>query len=346
MQSLKPKTPPKKYRTRRRAGPVTEIPETYAIITEPDYQNAIGLHQSGKAYLQSLSVVPEIKDGELRIRGFPASTAKIRDYYTEEFPKTIDLPLLRFFYSIILNSVQHDLTIGNILQKEYTLYVPELIKIAGRKATDESSHYTNNRDDAKAYIDFIMSLHSIVGYIDGNVLPILLFTGQDKEKNTISFISPYINRVIEKISKSSILTDKKGKPRTNASGKPITKATYSYLIKPTIIRERNKKAVEIVHIVITTIEQAGNNVPHLSAKTIVERNTLLKQSLNNSSTQDKNKLLKRAFSKAWELLRTQTKLLETYKDIRLPALTDVPTVSTLAGMVYEFKHSGKIKPKK
>ena len=101
---------------------------------------------------------------------------------------------------------------------------------------------------------------------------------------------------------------------------------------------------------MTTIEQAGNHVPHISARTIVERNQLLKQSIDNTaSASNKNKYLERAFSRAWQLLRTHTDILERYKNIQLPDPKDkdfklkyIPTMSTL-DMVFEFPHEGKIK---
>lgn len=49
---------------------------------------------------------------------------------------------------------------------------------------------------------------------------------------------------------------------------------------------------------------------------------------------------KRAFSKAWQLLETKTKLKTTYKNIQFP--TAIPTMSTL-DMLFEFPHEGKIR---
>ena len=90
---------------------------------------------------------------------------------------------------------------------------------------------------------------------------------------------------------------------------------------------------------------------------------MLKQSLENTSdTSNQNKILKRAFSKAWELLVTQTDLSVKYKNIQLPIIPNssikdpkekkrlerefrtkwIPTMSNL-DMVFEFPHEGKIK---
>ena len=333
-------TPKKEYRTKAKAGDVVDMPTNYAIITQPSYQNAMGLFQAGNAYMQPLASSDglEYKKGKLYFKGLPASEAELKEYYTDEVPDTIDLPLLRVFYSIILNTFLNNLKEEKQQSPTLNVYLPDLFSFVGRN--------TVSRNDVTSLIDNIISYHTLMGIIDGDILPVLVYLGEDQKKNTISFSSPYMNRVIEKIYNVSIRTDKNGKPKLKKNGEPQTLPVYSYLIKPTIKSERNLKAVEIVHIITTLIEQAGDNEPHISAKTIVERNMQLRYSLQNASPADKNKMLKRAFTKAWELLRTQTDLEKTYKDIELPDPKDpknIPTASQLDKMVFTFKHNGKHK---
>ena len=38
------------------------------------------------------------------------------------------------------------------------------------------------------------------------------------------------------------------------------------MIKSSIGKERNKKAVEIVFVIVSLIEQSGNHCPHIKAK--------------------------------------------------------------------------------
>ena len=328
----------KNYRTRKKAGNVATIPDAYAIITQKDYQNAVGLFPQGNAFLQPISDGCGLNytNGKLYIKGLPASHAELKNYYTDQVPKNIDLPLLRLFYNIILANCQDALRAGNCLNEIYTVYIPDFIRSAGRISIGEED--SKQRDYAKAIMASIMSFHSIIGIVDGDCLPILLYTGQNRKKNTISFMSPYMNRVIENVFAASICKEKDGR-----NWIPETKAAYSYLINQGILMERNKKAVEIVHIIVTLIEQAGNSEPHISAKTIVERNIMLRESIKKSDRMDKNKMLKRAFSKAWELLKTQTKLQATYCGIELPDPKNVPTMSTLESTVYTFRHAGKNK---
>ena len=74
------------------------------------------------------------------------------------------------------------------------------------------------------------------------------------------------------------------------------------------------------------------------------------QSIENAnSAADKNKFLSRAFSKAWQLLKTHTDITQKYKNIQLPDPTAeafktkwIPTMGTL-DMVFEFPHDGKVK---
>lgn len=330
----------KKYRTKAKAGDVVEVPEKYAIITQQQYQNAMGLFQEGNAYLQPLANVEELeyKDGKLYFEGLPASEAQLREYYTKDVPDMIDLPLLKEFYTIVLNTFLTNLKENKPQTPTLSIYLPRLFARLGKK--------TVSRNETLSIINKMISYHTIMGVIDGDILPVLLYVGENQEKNTISFMSPYMNRVIEKIYKVSIRTDKNGKPKLKKNGEPQTLPVYSYLIKPSICTERNQKAVEIVHIVTTLIEQAGDNEPHISAKTIVERNMQLRYSMDGARPSDKNKMLKRAFTKAWELLRTQTDLEKVYPGIELPDPKDpknIPTMSQLEKTVFTFKHNGKHK---
>jgi hypothetical protein len=171
------------------------------------------------------------------------------------------------------------------------------------------------------------------------------FEGYDYETNTISFFSPYLNYIVQKIYSASIRCDKKGNQRLNSKGRPTLYPCNSYLIKPSIVSERNKGAVLNVFIIVQLIEQAGNEgTPHIKASTIVERNEALKQRLSR----DKNpsRLLGRVFKKTWELLRSQTTLLEIYDSIVLPDpndITKIPTPSNMHKLVFEFPHNGKTK---
>lgn len=327
---------------------MTPIPATIPTITIKSFQNAMTLNLDDKAYLQPLSSLDNLvfENGILYFDGLPATAAKLSNRYTKEGIDNINLPILRMFYAIIMERFFKTWKEDGSIDEVISIYYPDLAKRMGKSSNI-------SKLDIENFITTITSFQNIMGIVDkgtrGNdILPVLVFMGNDVDKNIIRFSSPYMVRVIQDIYKASIRKSKVDLPMTDKQGNVLTLPSHSYLIKSSITKEKNKKAVEIVFIVVTLIEQAGNNVPHIKASTIIERNTQLKESLAASkSTSDKNKKLSRAFSKAWELLRTQTELLTTYKNISLPdpKASDfckyIPTTSTL-DTVYSFPHEGKL----
>ncbi|MGN1106542.1 MAG: hypothetical protein ACI4RH_07810, partial [Huintestinicola sp.] len=338
----------KEYRTRKKSGTMTPIPATIPTITNKSFQNAMTLNLDDKAYLQPLSSLDNLvfENGILYFDGLPATAAKLSNRYTKEGIDNINLPILRMFYAIIMERFMKTWNEDKSIDEVISIYYPDLAKRMGKSSNI-------SRLDIENFISTITSFQNIMGIVDkgtrGNdILPVLVFMGNDVDKNIIRFSSPYMVRVIQDIYKASIRKSKVDLPITDKQGNVLTLPSHSYLIKSSITKEKNKKAVEIVFIIVTLIEQAGNNVPHIKAETIVERNAQLRESLTASkSTSDKNKKLSRAFTKAWQLLRTQTDLMTAYKNIVLPdpKAPDfgkyIPTTSTL-DTVYEFPHEGKI----
>ena len=340
----------KEYRTKKNAGEVDEIPSQVPAITNKSYQNAITLNMDNKAYLQPISSTDNLvyENGQLLFEGFPATAATLKRYYTSDGIENFDLPLLRVFYAIILNRFAKTWQEDQSVEAVVTLYYPDLAKMLGKSLNI-------NQENVNACINSILSFQTIMGIIDkgkkGNdILPVLVYMGNDVEKNTISFASPYMVRVIRDIYNASIRRNKTGLPMLKKNGQPQMLPSYSYMIKSSIAKEKNKKAVEIVFIVVALIEQCGNNEPHIKASTIIERNQLLQQAIEQCKTPGNiNNILTRAFSKAWELLSTQTTLSEHYKDIQLPNTKSkdfkaiwIPT-STSLDKVFTFKHNGKTK---
>ena len=173
--------------------------------------------------------------------------------------------------------------------------------------------------------------------------PMLLWMAVEEQDNTIRFTSPYLNMLLYKVMKESIRTDRNGLEQHKKNGQLLFEAHHSYLVKTSIAKERNKRAAEIVRIVCVLIEEAGSNTPHISAQTILNRHAELAQALaamNDVSNQ--NRLLRTTFQKAWELLRTQTRLEEVYKGIKFPSKADYPTMATL-DKSFNFPHQGKKK---
>lgn len=333
----------KTNRTKKKAGEIDEVPTIIPTITNKKYQNAMTLNADSTAYLQPFSSVDNLvyENGQILFRGLPASAATLKEYFTSTGIENFDLPLLRLFYGIILNRFAKTWKEDQSIEGYVTIYYPDLAKKLGKSSNISKS-------DVQSCIDSIMQFQTIMGIIDNGskgteIIPVLVYMGNDTEKNTISFASPYMVKVIKNVFNASIRKNKTGLPQLKKDGNPQLLPAYSYMIKSSIGKERNKKAVEIVFVIVSLIEQSGNHCPHIKAKTIIDRIPILKNSIDNcKTTSDKNKMLKRAFSKAWGILPKHTKLKETYQDIKLPSSTDVPSMSSL-DIVYKFPHNGKTK---
>lgn len=340
----------KEYRTKKRAGKIAEVPSKMPLITNPTWQNAITYNEDDKAYLQPLTSANGLvfENGMLYFEGLPATSARLAHLYTKDNIEDFNLPMLRVFYAIILNKFQKTWKEDRSVDEVLTFYYPDLARQLGKSSNISQEHINS-------IISTILSFQNIMGIIDkgkrGNdILPVLVFLGNDTETNTIKFASPYMVRVIQDVYKASIRKSKIGLPILNKDGSPKLLPSHTYIPNLKLGKERNQKAVEIVCIIMTTIEQAGNHVPHISARTIVERNLLLKQSIDNTERMsNKNTYLERAFSRAWQLLRTHTDVLKKYKNIQIPDPKDkdfkakyIPTMGTL-DMVFKFPHEGKIK---
>lgn len=337
----------KSYRTKSKADNTTDnLPSNLAIITNDKYKNSLTLQQNGGAYLQPLATTEGLQyDGEnLFFQGFPASEATLREINKDkDIPiEAIDLPLLRMFYSIILSDFEQNTKKLGVVNEIVTVYVPDLAAILGKKRN-------LSKNDITSIIEKTSSFQTIYGVIKdpdrpngiGTAVPLLVWMGYDAESNTIRFASPYMTRLIKRIYNVSIRKDRKGSPHLKKDGTPLLEVSHSYLIKSSIVKERNKRAVEIVMVVVTTIEQSGKNTPHLKANTIIERIPQLQRAFNKTkTTSNKNLLLSRTFKKAWELLESQTKLRDKYPNITLPDSNNpknIPTTSTL-NMVFTFPH--------
>jgi hypothetical protein len=194
-------------------------------------------------------------------------------------------------------------------------------------------------------IEKITSFSSLIGVVDDyergqlfrSYYPVLSFHGYDGRTNTINFSAPYFVTLIIKMLKASIKKDNSGKPLLDKNAEPILLPCHSYLIDSKIVKVRNKKAAEIVFVVVSLVERSGNNTPHKKARAIVDECPTLKQALTDATDASyKNKILKRAFTTAWELLPKYTKLGEKYSNFTFPS--EVPSMSTLDTMVFSFPH--------
>ena len=352
------KTSSTSYRTKAKSGVNSDIryPNKVAIPTYQPYQYATSLFPDGLAYLQPgiNTDVLKFQDGKLFFEDPSGIMRKVSEaelitnFRTQEpITKINGLHILRVYYSIILenyiDAIKKKLPLPTIIK----LYVPDLAEYLGYDREI-------NPETIKGIIAKMMSFHNVIGVMRStrndkvykSFYPIFFFSGYDEKTNTIEIYSPYVHKVIETIYEEAIKRDAKTYlPKLNQKGEPIRLPSHSFLIKPSIGNEKNLAAIENVMIIVQLIEQSGNYPANIKVSTIIERNPQFKYRLDESNSKHKTQLLQRIFKRTWELLRTETTLIDAYKNIQLPDPNNpanIPTMKTL-DMVFTFPHEGKLK---
>ena len=329
-----------------------KYPDSLAIPTISQYQYAMSVLPKGNAYLQAGINMKalQFKDGKLFFADSSGvmqriSEVELQNFRTSESIKIDDLGLsiLRAYYSILLHNYKEAIIKKEKMPKFVKLYLPDLAEYLGLKRNFDKKTVASIMKQMRTFHNVVGVMHIIRnGNPDKSYYPVLNFEGYDAKTNTIEFASPYLFHIIDTICRASVVIDKKTKkPKLKKSGEVLHIATHSYLVHSSISSEKNQAAVENVINIVTVIEQAGDNTPHIKASTLIERNPKLKQRLEESK--NPIQLLQRTFKRTWELLREQTKLIEVYKNIQLPDPNDsknIPTMKTLE-MVFEFPHEGK-----
>lgn len=318
----------KRHRTRAKSGLTTNYPPALIANTAAGYENSITLRESGNAYMMKLSNWIDglnFEDGKLHSESPPETT--------KEGIEGINLPLLRYFYSIVYQ--QFEAT--GVPNGKISLYIPDLARATGHKSNI-------NEQIIKALFKDIHEFQPLIGRIGESWYQVLQFYGYDAETNTISFYSPYMEKVIEKIFWDNTKCDKRGKIIKNKRGIALREPTHSYLMKSSIVKEKNKHAVNNVGLIIRIIEQAGNNTPHVTARWLLENNTQFMAAFLNITPKNRPRFIKNVFKRTLQLLRTHTRLAEVYRDMELPDPDDaanIPTQKTLGSVIYSFPHNGK-----
>lgn len=351
-----------KLRTVKNAGDVSRIlKDRLAITTIPGYLNALSLLDNGKAYLRTTDMSAlTFNEGKLYFAGNPVKTVgemELKNLQTKEDIENINLPFLQFLYTELFaeweNAIRDKAT-GQTEEIELPFikkfYLPDLARARGLPANASGESMEAIKNDITAFHNVVGVLKE-QGYKDPSYYPVLNFEGYDATKNTISISSPYLMHIVETIFRESVRRDRNGRPKLRTDGTPQTKPANTYLVHSDIQKERNKAAVQNVFLLVQSIERRGGkrgelNTFHIEAKTLINRNTLLKERL--SKNKNKRRTLQTCFKKTWELLRTKTDLELFYPGIELPDPENpasIPTYKGLSDFVININHYGKVDEK-
>lgn len=343
-------TSKKTYRTRRKAGKTDIVPAKMILPSTSETRTALTLLENrSRPYLVALREVFEsaLIDSIWYMDGTPASRASIEGKKDPDYG-TVDLLTLWRLYTIVTAKLtpllleKPELSEKDICTLPIDIFLPDLFS-----TTKGRAHPDNNK--VHKFVEHLISFQRFIGVIPRNgkhdFFPVMVWIGYYESENCIRFTAPYFNTLIYRTLQVNLCRTKTGAiVRKRSTGLALTKAVETYLIKDSIVKERNTRAAEVVYIVCVLIETCGKGMPRISARTIIDRMPELKNALEKMPTAaNKNTILRRTFTKAWELLRTQTDLEQVYKDIQLPDPKSplcIPTVGTL-DIVFSFPHKGK-----
>lgn len=212
-----------------------------ALITDKELKHALTPYQNSRAYIQQLDIDffqqlefdPE--NGAMNIKGNILETVTLKDIKTRSNLKELDLPLLRSLYTTIYTYAE------KIDTHTVTIYLPTLSKHLGINIRGDKP----NDLFAK-----IMAFEHVIGVFDnGSFYRLLTFANYDRQTNSITFSSPYMNKILRTLTEVNTVTPPGGKRYLNPH--------HSYLVHGTIASERNKPAIEIVNAIVTLLHQRG-----------------------------------------------------------------------------------------
>lgn len=237
--------PDRRYRTRQLAGKTDKLPDNLPIITLYPWENSMTLRPKGTHLIvmgDDIRSHLEYRDDKLYYDGQEIQQSDLDMILNvpntpKVPPEKIDLQTLRLLYGIILNKYGQD--IEDIIQRisddakqflshNVTIYIPDYVKSLGMSRNI-------NQQVIDRIVKKISSYSSIWGIVETNApgraakgyYPVMVFWGYEESDNTITFTSPYMNRVITLIIQDSIKRDKGGSFLRKKNGEFVTKPSHS-----------------------------------------------------------------------------------------------------------------------
>ena len=170
---------------------------------------------------------------------------------------------------------------------------------------------------------------------DGSIYRVFSFLKYDADTETYSFACPFINQVVLRLEDKNQVEYK-----TKTKGIAAYNAPHiNFLLHSTLHKERNKRAVQIVMAITNLLlQRAGETTrkptgrdcfeAHIRYSTLISYCPMLAASLEECKRPaNRNRILQSAFTKAQDLLRTQTDAYSHFENLKIPDL--IVTNSTL-----------------
>ena len=307
--------------------------------------------RGGRAYLLKLTTLDKVADnGE---KGLFLPPEVLRSRMTYDDIEDIRLPILWAVYSIFLSVLQRDgMDESGMVYRDYvadtiTLYLPDFARYIGLNGNVST-------DSVNAIISAMEAYQNVIGYIrmqeDGKEITRLyhaLKVCRDTDHNTISIQSPYLARLAWIVMDDAVKHKKDGSVSVKRDGSVNRRQVHNYLIKPSIVKQRDHAAAVNVYNIVSLIAQAGNpgkgqkeRQVHKRISEIVRQNSGLYHRIENTENRsNRTKILHRTFEKTYDLLRSETWVFESYRGLSIKEV--IPTVKTMDAAILELSHMGK-----
>ena len=239
----------------------------------------------------------------------------------------IDLPLLTQIYTATVKA--HKSHSGYTITVYFNAFLREMGIDPGKS-------------NAPDIMRKLRSFENCIGIMPGVIAKLFSIIEINERDNTMTFAVPYLHRLIDELESRNKIE------RKTKNGEYEYIAPYhNMLVYSTIANERNKPAVELVYLIVGALHQRGKipdaktyakkDMQHddprlvtyqISFNSLLNDTSYLKRRVDSyKSTADKNKALRRAFEKAYQLIKTKTDAGEYFIDLHISEI--IPTVSTL-----------------
>jgi hypothetical protein len=198
----------------------------------------------------------------------------------------------------------------------------------------------------------LAKLKDCIGVIGGDkeVKKVFSCLDYNQAANTLAFDSPYFDWIINELERANTVTTSKN---------TYIDPHHCMLVSSSIAKERNTPAKEIVYAVLSGLHQRGK-FPDAKLKkimgrrsqkaadlityeiafnTIIDRCPILQERLKTCAVdRSKTLLLKRAFTKAYELIKTRTRAYEYFIGLKIPSV--LPTWKGQEATTLRITHKG------
>ncbi len=331
-----------RLRTRSRAGScIAEIPPVLTTITDPGYDHAFACGDShdSRAYLQETRA-GEIRlsnGGQLEVDGQTTDMIFLSRIMCGGGTGTAQLTaedtlLLELIFSVLKRQADSGGSSRNV-----RIYVPDLMRAMGYRNPAHADRVAGVAEKIRRY----RSVLGIIDHVDSRCWPLLDVCEFDPLSNALDMGSPYMEALL------GILTapaggqnSSEGERRGRKAAKPAAKPKFVSAIRTELCGQRARRAAAIVREIVLLVVRAGaRGLPHIRVGTLIRRVPELADYVLDPAVpvSDRNRILKRTFSAAWDYLPAYTLLQERYTGLAVPSF--IPTLRDMDHLL-EFPHGG------